>query len=507
MRSNDSRYGTYSSSSDRDMASTFEELIIMVIVMAFAAGIRLWKLGEWSFWADEVFSIQVAQKLPNEIPVNPIMYMMVRFFTNTFGLSEWSARIGPCIVGILSVPLLYLLVKRMFNAKVGVIFCAFLVIHPWHIYWSQNARAYSLAFLFGGLAAFAFYLSLERDNVGFMVLSVITTLLAIFSQPQSAVLIFAFAGYVVLLVFVGIPKGFNERNLITFFAPFILSLFLLISPSIRGYLVSGWGVSQLGRDPLYILFTLVYCLGIPISVAAFIGSIHSLVYMSRSGLFLICYAVIPLFILLIVSLFQNVYGYYLFFTVPAYLLLAAFCAAELMESASRKSRILPAAVILIVIVGALSQDYMYFKVENGGRPKWREAFKAVKQKIDKDDVVVVSMPWIAEHYLLGSTGKTPPPGARSASANQIIQLKDAISQRGSLEDQWRRKGQHIWFVLDQPRLKALDGDRSFRQWIYSNCKMVKTFPVHARAADRTINVWELEYTVRGLPDEFDDFIF
>jgi len=507
LRSNGSRYGTYNNGSDRDMASTLEGFIIVAILMVFATVIRLWKLGEWSFWADEVFSVQVAQNLPDEIPVNPIMYMLVRFFTNTLGLSEWSARIGPCIIGILSVPLLYWAVRRMFNTKVGVIFCTFLVIHPWHIYWSQNARAYSLAFLFGGLAAFTFYLSLEQDNVGLMVLSVIATSLSIFSQPQSATLLFAFAGYVVLLVLVGIPKGFNGKNLITFFAPFILSLFLLISPSIRSELVSGWGISQLGRDPLYILFTLVYCLGIPISVAAFIGCIHSLTYMSRSGLFLICYAIIPLFILLIVSFFQNVYGYYLFFTVPAYLLLAAFCAAELMESASRRSRVLPVAVILIIIVAALSQDYMYFKVENGGRPKWREAFKAVQQRIERDDVVVVSMPWIADHYLLGSTGKTPPPGARSASANQIIQLKDAIHQRESLEDQWRRSGRHIWFVLDQPRLKALDGDRSFRQWVYSNCRKVGTFPVHARAADRTINVWELEYTIRGLPDEFDDFIF
>lgn len=512
LQSNGSRYGTYSSSSDRDFASTLEEFIIMVIVMALAAGIRLWKLGEWSFWADEVFSVQTAQslKFPDEIPGNPIMYMIVRFFIDTFGLSEWSARLGPCIIGIISVPLLYWPARRMFNAKVGVIACVFLVIHPWHIYWSQNARAYSLAFLFGGLAAFTFYLGLERDKVGLMVLSVLLTLLSIFSQLQSVILLAALAGYVVLIMFIpaGMPRGFNGKNLITFFAPFILSLFVLLSPSVRGYLMEGLGVNQLGRSPLYLLFTLVYCLGIPIVVAAFVGGVHSLIYMNRGGLFLICYAIIPLLALLIISPFQNVHGYYLFFTVPAYLLLAAFCASELMDSIARRSRIMSAAVILIVIAGLISQDYLYFRVENGGRPKWREAFKAVEHRIEQDDIVVVSMPQIADHYLWGYADKSPPAGVRSDPSTRVVQLKNVINQLGTYEDQWRRRSQHIWFVLDQLSLSVADADGSFREWIHSNCHLVETFPVYTRVRDRTINVWSLKYTFKiDLPDEFDDFIF
>ncbi len=512
LQSNGSKYGTYSSGSDRDIASTLEELIIMVIVMALATGTRLWKLGAWSFWADEVFSVQAAQslKFPDQMPGNPIMYMIVRFFIDTFGLSEWSARLGPCIIGIISVPLLYWPAKRMFNAKVGVIACVFLVIHPWHIYWSQNARAYSLAFLFGGLAAFTFYLGLERDKVGLMVLSVLLTLLSIFSQPQSVILLAALAGYVVFVIFfpAGMPRGFNGRNLITFFAPFILSLFVLLSPSVRGYLMGGWGVDQWGRSPLYLLFTLVYCLGIPISVAAFIGGIHSFIYMNRGGLFLICYAVIPLLTLLIISPFQNVHGYYLFFTAPAYLLLAALCASELIDSTARRSRIMSAAVIMIVVVGLISQDYLYFRVENGGRAKWREALQIVKNSIGNDDIVVISMPPIADHYLWGTTSKPPPTDMTNDPSTRVIQLKDAIRQLGSLEDQWRSRGQRVWFVLDQPRLTALDTENRFRDWVYSNCQLVKTFPVYARVMDRTINIWSLEFPDKiSLPDEIDDFIF
>ena len=122
--------------------------------------------------------------------------------------------------------------------------------------------------------------------------------------------------------------------------------------------------------------------------------------------------------------------------------------------------------------------------------------------------MVVSMPPIADHYLWGNAGEIPPAGVRSDPSTRVIQLKDAIRQLGSLEDQWRGKGQHVWFVLDQPRLTALDTDGRFREWVYSNCHLVKTFPVYARITDRTINVWSLKYPDRiSLPDEFDDFMF
>ncbi len=506
MRSSDSRYGMYSDNFDsgRDIADTLEELIIMVIVMALAAAIRLWKLGEWSFWADEIFSVQDARNIPAEFPINPAMYMIIRFFINTFGTSEWSARLGACIIGILSVPLLYWPAKRIFNAKVGVIACLFLVIHPWHIYWSQNARAYSLAFLLSGLAAFFFYLALERDSVGFTIFSVFLTILSVLSYPQSAVLIIALGGYVFLLMFLpaGIPRGFNGKNLFVFFVPFILSLFALLSPSVRSYLVEGWGANEFGRGPLYILFTLVFCLGVPIAVASFAGGLHSLVYMNRGGLFLICYAAIPLVIFLIISPFQNVAGYYLFFTVPAYLLLAAFSTSELIEAVFRKSKVLSVTMLLIILVALISQTYMYFAIENGGRPKWREAFKTVGT--GAYDVVVVSMPRIAEYYLQEHTG--------DGSSAQVMQLKDVIQQRGTLEDQWRRDGKSVWFVLDQPSLRIRDSDRTFRDWLYANCRLVKEFPVYARVKDRTISLWNLKYINTevnfGLPDVFDEgFIF
>ena len=504
-RSRGSEYGAYRGrlAPERDFVGMLEETIIMIIFMAFATAIRLWKLGSWSFWADEVFLVQDAQSFPSVVTVNPVMYAVVRFFIDFLGISERSARLGPCIVGILSIPLVYWCGKKIFNASVGVIASAFLVIHPWHIFWSQNARAYSLAFFLAALSAALFYLALERDRVGLVIASLFVTLLSILSYLQTILLLPVFAGYIVLLVFTaGIPKGLNGKNLIAFFGPLMLGLLLLISPSVRGYLISGWGANEWGRSPHYILFTLAYCLSVPVSVAAFVGGIHSLIYLNRGGLFLICYAVIPLLLLLAISPFLNVAGYYLFFTVPAHLLLAAFCASELARSASRGSKALSASVVLIVVVALVSQTYLYFMVENGGRPKWREAFQSVKNRSGPDDSLVVSMPRIAEYYLPGRGGGI------SSTNTSAMQLEDVIAKLATLESEWRWRNQRVWFVLDQPSLKVLDANHKFREWLYSNCRLVEEFPVYARVMDRTISVWQMESGGYDFPSEFDEnFLF
>jgi hypothetical protein len=493
--SRDSDYGDYSRSrlsAEKDSAGVFEEFIVMIVVIAIATAIRLWKLGEWSFWADEIFTVQDAQKFPGVFNINPIIYMIIRAVTNTLGLSEYSARLGPCIIGILSVPALYWAAKRIFGARVAMVACLFLVVHPWHVFWSQNVRAYSLAFFFSSLSAGFFYAALERDRIELMFTALIMTILAILSYFHTILLLPALAGYVLLTLFlpVDFPRGLNGKNLLVFFGPFILASLLLFSPSIRGYVYSGWGHNELSRSPVYILFTLVYCLGIPIAVAAFMGGIHSIIYLDRGGLFLICYAIIPLGALLVLSSFLNVAGYYLFFTTPAYLILAAFCASELVRGAVRRSKILSVVVVLIIVIASANQLYMYFNMENGERPKWREAFQALETRIEFDDLLVISMPRIADYYFWRSEEKG---SATSDASKRTLQLKDVIARLGTLEDEWKWKNQNVWFVLDQLSMDVWDQDRRFRDWLYANCRLIREFPVYARTKDRTISLWRLEH--------------
>jgi len=477
LRFSDSEYSSYENR-EKDVTSVFEEAIIIILFIVLATLMRFWNLGTWSFWADEIFTVQDSIKIPDTMPINPIIYMIIQSIFSKFGVSEWSARLGPCIIGILSIPFIYWIARRMFGSLTGIIASLLLVIHPWHIYWSQNARAYSLAFLLAGLSAFLFYEALEKNKLRYIIGSLLLTILSIFSYLHCVLLLPVFFGYVVLLPFlpVNIPKGLNQRNLLIFFVPFILALSSLALPSVREYVYSGWGSNEWGRNALYILFTIVYSLGIPFSTASLIGGIHSLAYLNRGGLFLLCYALIPLVIILAMSPFLNVAGYYLFFTMPAYLILAALSASELLSYASRSSRIMSSAILLILVVSLIAQTYLYFTVENGGREKWKDAFQSISGKVDKNDYVVIPITRVGEYYLQKSN---------------LLQLESVIGNLESFKSSWVKEKRDVWFVIDEPSLNVLDPQQKFREWLYANSHLVKDFPVYARIMDRTIKVWHL----------------
>ncbi|MGB9596507.1 MAG: glycosyltransferase family 39 protein, partial [Candidatus Poribacteria bacterium] len=453
LRSSDSDYRSYVERGT-DFAQIIEEIIFLVVFTALGALIRFWKLGDWSFWADEIFSVQDALKFPDTININPIMYFIVHNIINFFGISEWSARLGPCIIGIMGIPIIYLFARSLFGVRVALISALLLVVHPWHIFWSQNARAYSLAFLLSAISALLFFQAFEKNKVIYTLGSLLFTVLAISSYLHCVLLLPVFVGYLILISFlpVNMPKGFNAKNIVVFFLPFVLSALLFIVPSVREYILSGWGVNEWGRNTIYIFFTLIYSLSIPLSTASLIGGLHSFVYLNRGGIFLICYAIIPLLIILAISPLLNVAGYYLFFTMPAYIILAGLVASELIEIGSKESKAISSAVMVILTITLISQTYLYFMNENGGREKWKEAFKTISGKVEKDDYVVISMPRIAEYYLQNA---------------KTLQLENIMGSIDSYKNNWRSEQKNVWFILDESSLRVLDPRHEFKNWVYA----------------------------------------
>ena len=143
--------------------------------------------------------------------------------------------------------------------------------------------------------------------------------------------------------------------------------------------------------------------------------------MENSVRLLVCYAGIPLALFLIASRLQNVAGYYLFFTTPAYFLLCAI-GCERIWRVKSLSLAIRAVLPCVIVVTMLSQNFVYFTFENGGRPKWREAFAAIRSEMNDSDQVVVSLPQMSRHYL---------PGLKTDRNKRAI---------GQKEQSWKRSG-------------------------------------------------------------------
>lgn len=94
------------------------ELLLLAAVTLAAGILRFYRLGEWSFWIDKLFTIERAltqygalsnwiHHIPPVSPWFPISVMLNSGAIQSLGVREWSARAVPAAIGVLSIPALY----------------------------------------------------------------------------------------------------------------------------------------------------------------------------------------------------------------------------------------------------------------------------------------------------------------------------------------------------------------------------------------------------------------
>jgi len=141
--------------------------IIAVIILAFA--LRIYRLDYQSIWYDEGVSIYYSSQNLNDLIVGvstdnhpPLHSLLLYCWLKLTGQSEFSARFLSLISGVLSVPLLFWLGRELFDRGVSALAAFLLGISPFHIWFSQEARMYTLAALLSLGSVYAFVLLLRK---------------------------------------------------------------------------------------------------------------------------------------------------------------------------------------------------------------------------------------------------------------------------------------------------------------------------------------------------------
>ena len=441
----------------------------LLLITLIGATLRLWQLGSWSFWQDEVLTFFDARQFSlAHFQINPIPYLAVKVSMAISGPNEFGARLIPALVGILTIPLIYLLGKVIYNQRVGMWSAGFLSVCHWHLFWSQNARSYIFTCFFAALTAICFFQAIEKKQVRWAILSLVSVSLLIMSHILAGVMMGSLVAYVVYLFF-------TERKQLTldrwkvytiFFSPFALSTTLLIWPYFRQYLFSGWGHNEWNRSLIYIMMTLVYGLSLPVAVTALLAVLARPI--SRDKIFLLCYCGVPLVFFSISSFFLNVAGYYLFFTLPGYVVLAAWICDQIWVTQSKL--LFRLALPSVIVLTLVSQVYLYFQLEHGGRPRWKAAFETIQTQFQAEDRLVSSLTEMSDFYL---------PSAKSLKI-EPIKMPDSLPAG------------RTWFVVDNDRFNVFDPEYDFRQRLQQRARLVASFPAVIRFKDRKIDLYLLE---------------
>jgi 4-amino-4-deoxy-L-arabinose transferase-like glycosyltransferase len=391
--------------------------IWLLLVTMLAAVLRFYKLGAWSFWIDEIYTITRAvrqfssielliQHIPPSSDWMPLSFIMVAQALNLGGINEWSARLAPAIIGILTIPILYFPTKKVFGSRIALISLSLLAVSSWHLFWSQNARFYTSLMLFYSLALFAFHVAIEEDKpkyllvfLGLVYLAASERLLAFFIFP----VVFIYLAALWILKFEK-PKGLNFRNLL------IITLPLLIAGAMELY---SWFMNAESRflddfswfllyrndDPIRLLGNISYNIRVPLMALALFSGLFLILKRDRAGLLLATNAVIPLVVLVASNPFVFTKDRYVFMTLFSWITLAAIGVNELFTRLNGIHRWLAVGVLVLVLADAGSENVLYYQVNNGNRADWRGAFHLVQTQSQPDDTVVTYWPEIGAFYL------------------------------------------------------------------------------------------------------------
>lgn len=123
---------------------------LMVLLTLTGAFLRLYMLERVSLWDGEIFTLLFAQydwgillQSVSAFSAHPPLWFVLTKLAISGGWNEMILRIPAAFAGILSVPAIFVLGKRLFDARVGVLGAALLAFSPMDVIFSQNARNYA----------------------------------------------------------------------------------------------------------------------------------------------------------------------------------------------------------------------------------------------------------------------------------------------------------------------------------------------------------------------------
>lgn len=147
--------------------------LLFLVVLLLAFFLRFYDLGKESIWIDEGFALdnanrplaQVFEWVRNFEPIPPLYYVTLHFWISAFGTSEFNTRLLSVIFNLLTLPVFYLFVKRLFNNKTALIASLLFATSMLQIQYSQETRSYAMFSFLAWLSSLLFlYIVLDKKR-------------------------------------------------------------------------------------------------------------------------------------------------------------------------------------------------------------------------------------------------------------------------------------------------------------------------------------------------------
>jgi hypothetical protein len=136
---------------------------LVSFITLIGGGLRVLQLGNKGMWLDETFSVwmannSVADMLQWIVKIDqhpPLYYLLLHYWIAHFGDTPHYVRLLSVLFGVSTIPIIYLIGKRMSGVVMGLAAAVILALSPYHIYFAQETRMYTLLTFNAAVAIYA----------------------------------------------------------------------------------------------------------------------------------------------------------------------------------------------------------------------------------------------------------------------------------------------------------------------------------------------------------------
>ncbi|RYE09424.1 MAG: hypothetical protein EOP22_09085 [Hyphomicrobiales bacterium] len=467
-------------------------VLAVVLITAFGAALRLRGLGFDSLWLDEAVTwMQTRNGVVNAVletasdTYPPGYNIFTALAVSLLGEDEWVLRLPAAIFGALAIPAVYWLGSLSAGRHAGFIGAILVALSSFAIYYSQEARMYSLLMFAAALTTAASISYVAKPTLGRAAVIALGGVALLYSQPFGALSWLSLGGMSVIVL---IAKRAGMRAILGCIAAFAAA-FLLFTPWLfitlgvaRDLRENGFwipplqgmtpfaGLAQISGSWLQFAFVILGCLvsflfwfkrqvapsrllggdkPVPRSISAPI--LLASAFGPWAAAIVISLTIMPLFV-----------SRYLICCLPALLVLTAIGYAELAE----RGRVALAAVTALLTMWLVPAGASDSASRNGQNV--RALGEDLNYQMTTGDCLIVLEPYQASsvRYYLdqspacdltetdpGKLGSALPEGARlfvadlSVDARYIKQLTETL---GGSWNATRRFGGSTWLAIREP---------------------------------------------------------
>lgn len=447
---------------------TTQYMQLLIVITAIGAILRFYNLSKNSLWLDEASTYYLSSNTFEQIWAvgfsadnNPPLFHWLMHLMLMLGNNEFILRLLPVLMGILVIPVVYLIGKEFKDENTGLIAATLIAFSPFCLNYAQEAYSYSMV-LFVSSLMFLFYLKAIKTNT-----NTNWILFGMFSALAFWTHFYTFVPLLILYAYTLILIAKTNREWIRGFTYSIINTTIIAAP--LAYMAISRFMTLSSQPVTYGV------LGLPLigeTIYRFSGFnwYVALIYVTLLGfgvgylflkdkklcLFSVLFIVFPIIISVLLSAKITMNPRYLIYLLPIIFVTIAY-SYQFFAKLITSKQLIYAFLIGIVVINAIPIQSYYTQIRG---EDWRGYSDKLSAMTSPGDTVVVMPGYMVQpldYYYKNATDMTIETGASSAAELDLVNKQNITG--------------NIYFVITGD-INAANPEGDALQWLNAKAKSV-----------------------------------